>query len=419
MKIVAVIKESARLQWLITLAMTPVIAFLFQQVSLSSPLANAIAIPVVTFIVTPLAIMVALICLIPGLEFFAGRLGWLANLAMQVAMVPIIWLSQSQWLMLDVAAISGWLLMLALLGVVWALMPPGVPARWAGWCLILPALLSKSERPNEGDWKILALDVGQGSSILVRTRSHAMLFDTGPRQGLTSAGQRVITPVLRSLGVRKLDALVVSHADMDHAGGLAHVLNTYRVKNLYASFNAPRWLAQSHAVAVVQPLPAQTPHFLYCRAGQQWVWDSVIFTVLHPAPMSGVETKKNGNSCVVHIAGQHYSALLTGDIGVKEEKTLIESHMGLKADVVVAAHHGSASSSSELFVSQINARHTIIQSGYFNRFKHPDDIVLKRWRTHASMIWRTDRQGAIDVHADGQALTVKSLRSTGKRYWHH
>jgi competence protein ComEC len=419
MQVIAVLKESARLQWLITLAMTPVIAFLFQQVSLSSPIANAIAIPVVTFIVTPLAILVALICLIPGLGFFAGALGWLANLAMQAAMAPIIWLSQAQWLMLDVAAISGWLLMLALMGVVWALLPPGVPARWAGWCLILPALFNQSERPNEGDWKMIALDVGQGSSILLRTRSHAMLFDTGPQQGLTNAGQRVITPVLRSLGINTLDALIVSHADMDHVGGFRHVLNTHRVKSLYASFNAPLWLEQSPLRAEAQHSHSNKPDFLYCRHGQQWIWDSVRFTVLHPESIAERATNKNANSCVVHIAGLYHSVLLTGDIGVKEEKTMIESHKGLEADVVVAAHHGSVSSSSELFVSQINARHTIIQSGHLNRFKHPDNTVLKRWRTHASTIWRTDRQGAIEVHANRQALTVKSLRSAGKRYWHH
>ncbi len=418
-KIISVIQESARLQWLITLAMTPVIAYLFQQISLSSPFANAIAIPVVTFIVTPLAILVALICLIPGLQILAWGLGWLANVSMQFAMVPIIWLSQARWAMLDIAAIPGWLLLMALVGVCWALLPPGVPVRWAGWCLMLPALVVRSERASDGGWRLLALDVGQGSSVLVTTRRHALLFDTGARQGSSNAGQRVISPVLRALGIDRLDALVVSHSDMDHAGGLAHVLKTHPVHSLYASFDAPAWLNQTHAYSFGQDADTQYSNFLYCQRGQQWVWDGVIFTVLHPEILQGRSNKKNANSCVIHIAGAHHSALVTGDVGAKEENAVILSHPDLVADVVVAAHHGSASSSSELFVRQINSRHTIIQSGYLNRFKHPDEIVLERWRAQGSQLWRTDRQGAISVHSTGQSLEVKSYRTAGKKYWHH
>ncbi len=418
-KIIALLKESVRLQWLITLAMTPVIAYMFHQISLSSPVANAIAIPVVTFVVTPLAILVALICLIPGLHMFAAGLGWLANISMQFAMGPITWLSQAKWAMLDVEAIPPWLLLMALTGICWALLPPGVPVRWAGWCLILPALMVKSERPRDGAWKMIALDVGQGSSILVTTRRHTLLFDTGARQGSSNAGQRVISPVLRALGIEKLDAIVVSHSDMDHAGGLPHILKAHPVLALYASFDAPAWLDQTHEDSFSKQSTAQSLSFLYCHRGQQWVWDSVIFTVLHPEVVHGRSNKKNANSCVIHIAGAYHSALLTGDIGTKEEKSVIESHPGLEANVILAAHHGSITSSSELFVRQVNARHTIIQSGYLNRFKHPDEIVLNRWRSHGSHIWRTDRHGAIDVTSAMQSLEVKSYRITGKKYWHH
>lgn len=418
-KFISLLKESARLQWLITLAMTPVIAFLFQQISLISPVANAIAIPVVTFIVTPLAILIALICLIPGADVLARGLGWLANVSMQISMEPILWLSQSNWAMLDIAAIPIWLLLLAMLGVGWALLPPGVPVRWAGWCLILPALVGKSERTGEGAWKMLALDVGQGSSILVTTRRHSLLFDTGARQGSSNTGQRVITPVLRALGVDKLDSLMVSHSDMDHAGGLAHVLSTHPVQTLYASFDAPAWLERTQGSDFNQERGTQLMHFLYCRRGQQWQWDGVTFTVLHPEYLQRQNRKKNANSCVIHIAGAYHSALLTGDIGAKEEVAMIESQPGLEADVVVAAHHGSASSSSELFVRQLRAQHTIIQAGYLNRFKHPDKVILKRWRDHGSVVWRTDHQGAIDIRSQRHSLKVKSHRTRIKKYWHH
>jgi competence protein ComEC len=416
---ISVLKESARLQWLITLAMTPVIAFLFQQISLISPFANAIAIPVVTFVVTPLAILIALICLIPGADVLAWGFGWLANMSMQLAMEPIIWLSQSKWAMLDIAVFPLWLLLLAMAGTCWALLPPGVPVRWAGWCLILPALVGKSERTDEGAWKMLALDVGQGSSILVTTRRHALLFDTGARQGSSNSGQRVISPVMRALGIDKLDALMVSHSDMDHAGGLAYVLTKYPVEAIYASFDAPAWLARTQGADSDYEPGLQLTRFLFCHRGQQWTWDGVMFTVLHPDLLHGQNRKKNANSCVIHIAGAYHSALLTGDVGAKEEIAIIESQPGLGADVVVAAHHGSASSSSELFVRQLRAQHTIIQAGYLNRFKHPDEMVLNRWRDHGAVVWRTDHQGAIDVHSQKHALHVKSHRTHIKKYWHH
>ena len=418
-RFISVLKESARLQWLITLAMTPVIAFLFQQISLISPFANAIAIPVVTFIVTPLAILIALICLIPGAEQLAWGLGWLANLSMQLAMEPIIWLSQSKWAMLDIAAFNLLLLLLAMVGVCWALLPPGVPVRWAGWCLILPALIGKSEQTDEGAWKMLALDVGQGSSILLTTRRHSLLFDTGAQQGSSNTGQRVISPVLRALGVGRLDALVVSHSDMDHAGGLAHVLSTHHIGKLYASFDAPAWLTRTHGSAVDQERGSQQTQFLFCRRGQQWQWDGVVFTVLHPELLSGESRKKNANSCVIHVAGAYHSALLTGDVGAKEEHTIIAAQPGLEADVVVAPHHGSVSSSSELFVRQLRAQHAIIQAGYLNRFKHPDETVLNRWRDRGAVVWRTDRQGAIHAHSQKHSLHVKSHRTVIKKYWHH
>jgi len=415
----AVLKESARLQWLITLSMTPLLAYLFQQISLSSPLANAVAIPVVTFVVTPLAILLALMSLIPGVETLSWAIGWLANFAMHGAMYPITWLSQVQWSMLDIAKIPGWLLFLALTGVGWAMQPPGIPARWAGWCLIFPALVGRSERPEEGGWRMLALDVGQGSAIILQTRSHALLFDAGPTQGSSDAGQRVVVPVLRALGITRLDGLMVSHADLDHAGGLAHIVKTQSVQKLYASFDAPVWLAKALANKNNQQFEALSSIFSYCQRGQQWVWDRVVFTVLHPEDWSASNKKKNANSCVLHVAGSMHSALLTGDIGINEEKTLVQANQHLKAEVIVAAHHGSASSSSDLFVRHFAPRHTLIQSGYLNRFKHPDIIVLKRWQAQGSRVWRTDLQGAIEVSSERDELNVKAHREDIRRYWHH
>lgn len=418
-KILLVVKESARMQWLITLAMTPVLAFLFQQVSLVSPFANAIAIPVVTFIVTPLALLTASVSLIPGLEWCASIAGWAANLAMQWAMHPIIWLSETKWSMWDVAAMPAWMLCLSLCGVLWALMPPGVPVRWAGWCLILPALVWKPQRPVEGAWRMIALDVGQGSAILVSTHRHDLLFDSGPRLGGTDAGQRVIYPAMRALAVNRLDAMVASHADMDHIGGLPFILKSIAVDSLYASFDAQDWLVRRAKFSIPADVANRELKFVRCEHGQKWIWDQVTFTMLHPQQSNTVTSKKNDNSCVIHISGAFHSAILPGDISVTQENILVQSNKKLRADVVVVAHHGSATSSSPLFVTQMRARHAIVQSGYLNRFKHPETEIIDRWKKQKTSLWRTDQHGAIHVWSGSSSLDVFAYRSVGKRYWHH
>jgi len=254
----SILKESARLQWIITLAMLPVLAFLFQQVSISSPLANAVAIPAVTFVVTLLALLTALVAMVPGLDGLASLTAWLAHVALDWTMIPVTWLATTSWSALTVAAMPGWCLVLSLLGIGWALQPPGVPVRWVGWTLLLPALTWPPELPLPGAWQLSALDVGQGGAILIRTHRHALLFDTGPRMGLSDAGQRVIVPVMRAFGLRRLDAVMVSHSDIDHAGGLLSILQEIPVLKAYASFDLSAWL--EHAVSVSSPQKTASTH---------------------------------------------------------------------------------------------------------------------------------------------------------------
>lgn len=418
-KIMFVLKESVRMQWVITLAMTPVLAFLFQQVSLTSPFANAVAIPVVTFVVTPLALSMAVVSVIPGFDVLASVLGWIANLAMQWTMYPVVWLSESSWSMWSVAAMPVWTLALSIVGVAWALMPPGMPVRWAGWCLILPVLVWRPERPEEGAWNMTVMDVGQGSAILIRTHSHQLLVDTGPKMGMSDAGQRVIHPVMRALSFKKLDALIVSHADMDHAGGLAHILSHFHVGALYASFDVFAWLSRNANFLVADKKIKFKSPFILCVAGQTWTWDKVKFTVLHPATNQKIKDKTNANSCVIHVAGIYHSVLLPGDIGTNEEKMIVQNYTDLQADVVIAGHHGSLTSSSALFVRKINAVHAIAQSGYLNRFKHPAPEVIARWNLSQTKFWRTDHHGAILVESYKDHLSVRAYRRMIRRYWHH
>lgn len=410
------LKEASRLQWLITVAMTPALAFLFQQVSLTSPFANALAIPVVTFIVTPLALLLGLFSTWPVLDVVTSGLAWCAHAALHAVLIPVTWLAQGRWSALDVAAMPvGWLL-IALLGTAWALLPVGVPVRWTGWCLMLPALAWQPARPAAGDWTITALDVGQGAALLVRTATRNLLFDTGPSMGQTDAGQRVVIPTLRALGVRKIDALVLSHADSDHTGGLRSVMTHFEVAHPYASFDLSARL--------------QRPG-LRCAAGDSWQWDGVTFTFLHPQESSPTllespkqKTRKlkvstNAQSCVLKIAGQHHVALLPGDLPAQQERALVKTYGdALNAEVVVAPHHGSATSSSAEFVQATRARHVVALVGHRNRFQHPDATVQRRWRQAGAIFWRSDQHGAITVYSQRATLIVRAQRDAQRRYWH-
>lgn len=446
-----VLRESARLQWLITLAMLPALAFLFQQVSISSPLANAVAIPVVTFIVTPFALLTALIACVPGMSAIASMTAWIAHVAFDGCMIPVSWLAHASWSSFAVAAMPFWTLVLSVLGVSWALQPPGIPLRWVGWTLLLPALSWQPQRVPYGGWQLSALDVGQGSAILVKTRRHALLFDTGPKVGSSDAGQRVVAPVMRALGVRKLDALVISHSDMDHAGGLPGLLKEMSVEHVFSSFNLESWLSKNQQTSARVASQTRPNVMSSCVAGYVWNWDGVRFSFLHPQDefseifqkQNSIQLKKkvrtlkirtNTQSCVLHIHGIHHSALLTGDIGIKQEGEIlqrlnsanatptdltIESNARRSfADVVVVGHHGSLTSSSPSFVGFSGASHAIAQAGYLNRFSHPAQEVQQRWLSARARFWRTDIHGAVTVESGLEGLNVQSESFRRKRYWH-
>lgn len=450
--------EATRLQWLITIAMLPVLAFLFQQVSLVSPFANALAIPVLTFVVTPLALALALFGIVPGLGWLAMTSGTLAHLALEYTLIPVTWLASLSWASFEVAAAPFWTLALAGAGLCWALQPPGWPVRWAGWCLLLPVLSFVPQRPEIGHWKLLAFDVGQGGAVLLQTQTHNVLFDTGPRQGASDAGTRTLVPALRALGIRKLDSVVVSHADSDHAGGLLAVLKALPVGTLYSSFSFQEWLRRALHTSAAQSLKTESLQAHLCEHGHRWDWDGVRFEFLHPAarqpavvptqavqiaspnassardlkpttqtePANTVSVRsnksrlsKNAQSCVLHVQGSHHSALLPGDIGVKQEQLLLERHTSvLSANLVVVAHHGSDTSSSSRFVQQLEAQHAIAQVGYLNRFGHPHPAIKQRWLEAKAKFWQTDRHGAILARSTPAGLSVQPYSEIRQRYWH-
>ncbi|MBK8743661.1 DNA internalization-related competence protein ComEC/Rec2 [Propionivibrio sp.] len=376
-------------QWAVTVGSLPLLLLFFQQFSLVSPLANALAIPVVSFVITPLALIFAAL---PWTVLLQAD-HWLLS----QMMVLLEWLAD--WPMWQQAAPPLWAALLAVAGVVWLLLPRGFPARWLGACLLMPAFFWSPPRPAAGEAWVDVLDVGQGLAVVVRTAGHTLLYDTGPLYSADSnAGQRVIVPFLRAIGVGKLDALVVSHRDKDHAGGVNAVRESLPISRILTS---------------ITTLGGEP-----CSAGQNWEWDGVRFLILHPLVVDyQIKSKKSNNmSCVLRIAGAAGSVLLTADIEADDERALIaRSASQLPSDVLLAPHHGGSGSSTAEFIAAVGARDVVFSAGYRNPFKHPRPDVLERYA--ASQAWRTDRGGAIHLALTG-ANEVSAWRSEHRRYWH-
>ncbi|HEY9397856.1 MAG TPA: DNA internalization-related competence protein ComEC/Rec2 [Burkholderiales bacterium] len=390
----------ARVQWAISLGLAPLLLVLFQQVSLVAPLANAVAIPIVSLVVTPLALLAAVM---PG--------PWLAQAAHAVLALLMNVLELFDRLPAAVweqHAPPAWTLLPALLGVVWMLAPRGVPARFLGVVLLLPMYAIAPPRPAPGAVWLDMLDVGQGLAVVVRTRDHTLLYDAGPSWSVEAdAGNRVVAPYLRAEGIRLLDALVVTHQDNDHAGGAASVLRAAAVPLLWSSLDA------------THPLLERVPARLPCRAGVAWEWDGVRFEMLHPRMSAYAKrTRANSRSCVLRIASAHgVAALLTGDIEAIDENALLADKAALAADVLLAPHHGSKTSSTAAFLDAVHARHVLIAVGYRNRFGHPHPEVLQRYAASGAQVWRTDLDGAVSIRLDSNEVVARGYRAQAPRYW--
>lgn len=389
-----------RAQWMINLAMIPALLLFFQEFSLIAPLANLVAIPVVSFVVLPACLLFAVVPLAPLVQF--------AHLATEWLMLPLGWLAGLEASVWRQAAPPAVMLAGALVACLWCVLPRGTPGRAGAALALVPVLLYAPPRPPEGDYEVVLLDVGQGLAAHVRTARHDLLFDTGPAWPGGDAGEASVLPYLRASGVRRLDQLVVSHADADHAGGTVSIATEIDPGELV-----------SHRDATLPQLGSR--RWASCSERAGWSWDGVAFewlnlATLHP-DWSGLDD--NERSCVLRIEGRGGRALLTADIGRASERRLIAGGgEGLAAELVVAPHHGSRSSSSEAFVAATGAAAVLFSVGHRSPFGHPHPVVLERWRAAGAAVLRTDLDGAIRARFDQRGMTLASERALRPRYWH-
>lgn len=396
------LRNWATVQWAVTLGLVPPLLVLFQQVSIVSPVANAVAIPIVSLIVVPLTLLGVAV----PFDFPLHA----AHLVMSWCMLLLEWMSEAPMAVWQQHIPPPWTALAAVAGAAWLLLPRGFPARWLGAVAFLPLFFLTPPRLADGEAKLTVLDVGQGLAVVVQTRDHALLYDTGPAFSPgADSGTRTILPYLRASGIHALDGLIVSHDDIDHSGGATSVLHALPVE----------WLLTS--LPDMDPLPLEAEEAMRCHSGQYWVWDGVQFEVLGPTRESyeDAKIKDNDRSCVLRIATRGGNILLPADIERRAEHALLDQHRAeLFADVLVAPHQGSKTSSTPEFVDQVHPRVVIFPVGYRNRFGHPHKEVVERYRAIGSRIYRTDRDGALTlIFTKEGGIRVEPFRAAYRRYW--
>lgn len=393
-------REFLNLQAVVTVGLVPLLLSSFGSLSLVAPWVNLLAIPLFTAVLVPLVLIgCALLMLHPATGTW--WLAWLARL-LDWVFAGLQWAANLPWANWYAPQAPFWATLLLVLGVCMMVLPWVWPLRISGLLCCLPALCWQPPLVPPGAFSMTTLDVGQGLAVIIQTRSHVLLYDTGPKfQSGRDTGELVVLPYLRSMGIRSLDMAVASHGDDDHVGGLHSVLVSMPVRKVLPG------------PSVKLDGSVTTP----CQRGQRWQWDGVEFEVLHPSP--GYEQESDNNqSCVVRIAGPGGSALLLGDVEKRVEFDLVGSMLIAPTSVVVAAHHGSRSSSTEALVSASQAQWVIFSAGYRNRWGFPKDEIVARWRAAGSAPVATIQAGAITVIlAPGQPIAIQRYRQAHRRYW--
>ncbi|MEH6616913.1 MAG: DNA internalization-related competence protein ComEC/Rec2 [Porticoccus sp.] len=389
------------IQWLVFVVLLLPLMISYLPVAWLSPLVNLVAIPWISFLVVPLCLLAAISFLMSAFsvsDWLWSVAGW--QLEMFIKMIEAVpsldFLPRySPW------PLTGSIIYTLILVISLVLLPRGIPGKYLCVPLALSLLMLPSNHPHP--LIVTVLDVGQGLSVVVQTRDHTLVYDTGASfdKGF-STGSAVVAPFLRRQGGSELDMLVVSHSDNDHAGGTAGLLGQF------------------------SPLQLRVGEYLdlgeisseYCRSGESWVWDGVTFSFLHPGKQ--VESSNNNRSCVLQIQYAGQSILLPGDIeAVVEPRLLSNPHLDTPVTLLIAPHHGSKTSSSSNFVERLNPVHVVFSAGYRHHFGHPASSVTERYQRQDSRLWSTAESGALTfTWSDSGLIGVSEARSQPRRYWY-
>lgn len=392
-------------QYVVFVGLGPLLLMIFSSLPLLSPVANVVAIPWVSFLTVPASLLgLGLIYVAPDLA------GWSLNLA--------AWSLEVLWPLLEVLApdwsiyrlsssLPVWIWMITLVGACLCLMPAGSLLRGLAPVMMLPLFWPVSTALEPGRFLVTLLDVGQGLSVVVETRQHVLVYDTGARFSENfDAASAVILPFLQRRGWSRMDRLILSHSDHDHAGAVDSLLDRMEVLQIVASWPFTR-------------PPRKVDH---CRDLPPWQWDGVSFEFLHPSVEDGMEFTDNNGSCVLRVSTGQHSFLLPGDIEQKVEQRLLQRHGldKLRAELLLVPHHGSKTSSSHAFIAAVNPRWAVASLGYRNRFGHPHATIVERYLQYGIAFLTTSHYGAMTFlfGTDIDTSFVSAERLDRRRYWH-
>ncbi len=414
------ILSAARVQLVVTVGLIPLTAWWFSSISIISPIANAIAIPLISFVTTPFAILGAFLPSFIGnwfLEF--------AHLSVELLMFFLEPMARWQWAVMDVTKPSFWRFLIAMGGVVLTIAPGSLRAyiKWrcigvvSLFALFIPAFPSI----GSGEFRALVWDIGQGSAVLVQTKTKALLFDSGPVGGKSNdPGERILLPYLKAEGINRLDVLAISHKDSDHIGGARSLLAGVDISQVIGSIPRKHFIYQIFDQSSIPMRP--------CRAGDQWSWDGVKFEVFHPASYASFDEgfhhgKANEISCVIRVSNDSHALWLTGDVEREGEAAIVmrlrrSKEAGTIKNVLMAPHHGSNTSSSLDFLNQISPDWAFSQSGHKNRYGHPHPKVVSRYETRGVSLLDTSKTGAQEWNFAHDGLKIELYREGKRKIWH-
>jgi competence protein ComEC len=391
-------RDLLRSQGIASIGLLPLGIWFFGQSSLIAPLANLIAVPVICFFVLPLGTLAALI------GTFWPAVGYPLLTATGIVLDGLWSLLETMshmrgalWYFAEPTLPA---FVLASVGAFWILQPRGVPARAVGALLFLPLLAPIRPPLPFGDFDLYFLDVGQGLAMIVRTAAHALVYDAGPRypSGF-DLGEAAVVPALHALGVDRLDRLIISHGDSDHAGGAASIVAAFPVDT---ESGEPDRLK----------IPTSQ-----CLAGEQWTWDGVTFRIVSPKPP--LDAHGNDRCCVIDIRSGDSELVLDGDITAAIEETVAASLSPHARHVILQApHHGSKTSSSNAFLDALQPALTIFSAGYLNRFHHPNPDIVERYATKHLPTLNTAETGFVHIAFDASGpRIVEQGRIDRHPYW--
>ncbi len=380
------------MQLALLFGLLPLTVIQFGRVALPAPVVNLVAVPVFSALTVPATL----------LGVFAGVDG-----ALRLAGRTVAWI---EWLIAlapdsvgAIAAIETLAWLYVFTCCLWAILPPGWPGRHCAW-LALPSLMAWGPvPPPRGCVDTTFLDVGQGLAVVMQTHRSASVYDTGPSwRGGGDAAERMLLPFLIARGVARIDKLVISHGDLDHAGGASTLLENVPVNEVLHGDTMP-----------VSGVPSRP-----CERGVRWSRDGIDFLLLHPERVGAFAG--NDASCVLQVSAGRFRLLITGDIEGPAERALIRSHSLRQVEAATVPHHGSRTSSSAPFVERLTARYAIVASGHGNRWGFPKDEIVDRWQRSGASVLQTADSGAISMRICSWSgvRDVRYARDEARRLWH-